>query len=255
MRTMFVPAMTIALLAGIACAQEKSQEVKESTPAAEKQDPKVIVEQSSYAIGLNFGRNLKREGVELNVELFVEGMKTAMSDAKPKWTNEELSAAMKSFEQILATQAAEKKASAGAKNLKEGKEFLETNSKKEGVKTLPSGLQYEVVEAGKGESPKSTDEVRTHYRGKLINGTEFDSSYERNEPAVFPVDKVIKGWTEALQLMKVGDKWKLYIPSDLAYGENGSPPVIGPNSVLVFDIELLGIEGTEPKETTDPGSK
>jgi FKBP-type peptidyl-prolyl cis-trans isomerase FklB len=130
----------------------------------------------------------------------------------------------------------------GEKNKKEGEAFLAENKKKEGVKTLPSGLQYKVIKEGTGKSPKATDKVSTHYRGTLIDGTEFDSSYKRGQPATFPVNGVIPGWTEALQLMKVGSKWQLFIPSKLAYGERGAPPVIGPYSVLIFTVELLAIK-------------
>ena len=134
-----------------------------------------------------------------------------------------------------------KRKEAGAAGVKEGKGFLDANKKKEGVVTLPSGLQYKVLKAGTGAIPKATDTVKTHYRGTLVNGTEFDSSYKRNEPAEFPVGGVIKGWTEALQLMKAGSKWQLFIPSELAYGENGMGGDIPPNAVLTFDIELLEI--------------
>lgn len=127
------------------------------------------------------------------------------------------------------------------KNKAEGLAFLEQNKKKEGVVTLPNGLQYKVISSGNGPSPKATDTVKVHYKGTLIDGREFDSSYRRGEPAVFPLNKVIKGWTEGLQLMKVGDKWTLYIPSELGYGENGAGEMIGPNSTLIFDVELLGI--------------
>jgi FKBP-type peptidyl-prolyl cis-trans isomerase len=132
---------------------------------------------------------------------------------------------------------------AGDKNLKEGDDFLTANGKKEGVKTLPSGLQYKVIKSGTGRSPKATDTVKVHYNGTLTDGTVFDSSVQRGEPATFPVNQVIPGWTEALQLMKEGDKWQLYIPSKLAYGEQGAGGKIGPNSALIFDVELLSIEG------------
>jgi FKBP-type peptidyl-prolyl cis-trans isomerase FklB len=136
----------------------------------------------------------------------------------------------------------EKQAAVAKKNLDAGQAFLEANKKKEGVVTLPSGLQYKVVTEGKGKQPKSTDTVVAHYRGTLINGTEFDSSYQRNEPATFPVGGVIKGWQEALPLMKEGAKWQVYIPSDLAYGPRGAGGDIGPNEVLIFDIELLSVK-------------
>ena len=156
-------------------------------------------------------------------------------------TDEEVRETLTALSVGLKEKAMAKRKEAGAASIKEGKEFLDANKKKEGVVTLPSGLQYKVIKAGTGAVPKATDTVKTHYRGTLISGTEFDSSYKRNEPAEFPVGGVIKGWTEALQLMKTGSKWQLYIPSELAYGENGAGADIPPNAVLTFDIELLEI--------------
>ena len=156
-------------------------------------------------------------------------------------TDEEVRETLTALSAGLKEKGMAKRKEAGAASIKEGKEFLDANKKKEGVVTLPSGLQYKVIKAGTGAVPKATDTVKTHYRGTLISGTEFDSSYKRNEPAEFPVGGVIKGWTEALQLMKTGSKWQLYIPSELAYGENGAGADIPPNAVLTFDIELLEI--------------
>jgi FKBP-type peptidyl-prolyl cis-trans isomerase FklB len=142
-----------------------------------------------------------------------------------------------------------KKRDQGDANMKEGKSFLEANAKKSGVKVLPSGLQYQILTDGKGKSPKATDVVKTHYRGTLISGKEFDSSYARKEPAEFPVNGVIKGWTEALQLMKEGSKWKLFIPSELAYGAQGAGADIGPNSTLIFEVELLSVKSSETSKS------
>ena len=154
------------------------------------------------------------------------------------------------FEQNLRTKMDSKKKEAGDKNTKEGKAFLEANAKKPGVKVLPSGLQYKVITEGSGTSPKATDVVKTHYRGTLINGKEFDSSYARKEPAEFPVNGVIKGWTEALQLMKPGAKWQLFIPSDLAYGPQGAGADIGPNATLIFEVELLSVKTSDSAKST-----
>jgi FKBP-type peptidyl-prolyl cis-trans isomerase FklB len=155
---------------------------------------------------------------------------------------------MMSFQTEMRTKQMEKQKVAGEKNRKEAEAFLAENKKKEGVKVTASGLQYKVIKAGTGPMPKADDTVVTHYRGTLTDGTEFDSSYKRNEPATFPVKGVIKGWTEALQMMPVGSKWQLVIPGDLAYGERGSPPKIGPNATLQFDIELIEIKKPETEQ-------
>ena len=157
-------------------------------------------------------------------------------------SEEEMRTVMTAFQKEMAAKQAEMMKSQGEKNKKEGEAFLAENKKKEGVKTLASGLQYKVIKEGTGKTPKATDKVSTHYQGTLIDGTEFDSSYKRGEPATFPVNGVIPGWTEALQLMKVGSKWQLFVPSKLAYGEKGAGPIIGPNAVLIFTVELLAIK-------------
>ena len=146
------------------------------------------------------------------------------------------------FKKDHVARMAAKQNAEGGKNLKEGEAFLDENKKKEGVTTLPSGLQYKVLKSGAGKTPKATDKVTTHYRGTLIDGTVFDSSYDRGEPTTFPVGGVIRGWTEALQLMKEGDKWQLYVPAQLGYGERGAGGKIGPNTTLLFEIELLKVE-------------
>ncbi|MCJ7833279.1 MAG: FKBP-type peptidyl-prolyl cis-trans isomerase, partial [Deltaproteobacteria bacterium] len=172
---------------------------------------------------------------------FTKGFKDALSGAKPLLSEEEMRTVMTAFQKEISEKQAEKTKVLGEKNKKEGETFLAENKKKEGVKILTSGLQYKVVKEGTGKKPKATDKVTTHYQGTLIDGTEFDSSYKRGEPAAFPVNGVIPGWTEALQLMKVGSKWQLFVPSKLAYGERGAGPKIGPNAVLIFTVELLSI--------------
>ena len=184
---------------------------------------------------------MKSQGVNLNLEAFLQGVTDASSDKVEK-SEQELQAAFLAFQQALQTMAAEKASKAGDNNKKEGEAFLVANAKKEGVKVTESGLQYKVIKAGEGATPKPTSKVTTHYEGKLINGTVFDSSYKRGAPATFGVNQVIPGWTEALQLMKEGDQWELYIPSKLAYGERGAGADIGPNSTLIFKIELIKVD-------------
>jgi FKBP-type peptidyl-prolyl cis-trans isomerase FklB len=201
----------------------------------------------SYTVGFQIGQNLKRQNLDLDTKAFSQGAQDAISNAQPRLKTEEMQAAI----QTQQKKEMEKQEAKMKKNLEAGQAFLEANKKKEGVVTLPSGLQYKIITEGK--QPKSTDTVVAHYRGTLINGTEFDSSYKRNEPATFPVAGVIKGWQEALPLMKEGAKWQVYIPAELAYGPRGAGDVIGPNEVLVFDIELLSVkseaEGKENKES------
>jgi len=196
----------------------------------------------SYSIGLNIGNNLKQQGVEVDPAVLVRGVQDAISGAKALMTPEEVQQCMTQFQQEMNEKQLANAAKEADKNMKEGEAFLAENKKKEGVVTLPSGLQYKVITPGTGATPKATDTVTTHYRGTLIDGTEFDSSYKRGEPASFPVNGVIPGWTEALQLMQVGAKWQLFIPANLAYGSRGAGGRIGPNATLIFDIELLGIK-------------
>jgi len=201
-------------------------------------------DKASYCIGINIGNSLKQQSLDLNPEQVAAGIRDVLSNAKPLLTEQEIQATLMEFQKLVLGQRAEK----AKKNKADGETFLAENKKKKGVETLASGLQYSVITAGKGKKPIATDSVTTHYRGTLIDGTEFDSSYKGGEPVSFPVKGVIPGWTEALQLMSVGSKWKLFIPSDLAYGESGQGP-IPPHSTLVFEIELLGIaggQGTKP---------
>ncbi len=195
----------------------------------------------SYSIGINMGRNLKQLGVDIDPDTFAKGFKDSFSGAKSQLGDEEMQTVMTAFQKEMAAKQAEKMKVVAEKNKKDGEAFLTENKKKDGVKTLASGLQYKVIKAGTGKIPKATDKVTTHYQGTLIDGTEFDSSYKRGEPATFPVKGVIPGWTEALQKMKVGSKWQLFIPAKLAYGERGAGPTIGPNAVLIFTMELLSI--------------
>ena len=220
--------------------------------AAGKKAPDLKTEKDkvSYILGHQVGSNFKRNSLELNVDNFIAGLEEAIAGKKSSLSPEESQKIMTAFQTAMQSKTEAKNKEQGEKNSKEGKAFLAENGKKPGIVTLPSGLQYKVITEGKGESPKATDTVKTHYKGTLLSGTEFDSSYKRNEPAEFPVGGVIKGWTEALQLMKPGAKWQLFVPSELAYGANGAGPDIGPNSTLIFEVELISL-----KAKTDSAKK
>jgi FKBP-type peptidyl-prolyl cis-trans isomerase FklB len=200
-----------------------------------------VKDKASYAIGWNIGNSLKDEGADLNADAIVRGLLDALQGKKAMLPPDQLRPALEAFQRELAAKQEARMQVLAEKNRKEGVAFLEANKTKPGVKVLPSGLQYKVLKSGNGPSPKLTDKVKTHYHGTLIDGTVFDSSVERGEPVEFPVGGVIRGWTEALQLMKVGDKWRLFVPSELAYGPQGAGGVIGPNATLVFEVELLEI--------------
>ena len=199
-------------------------------------DLKSDEQKASYAIGQQIGNGLKAQGLKIEVDALALAISDVLAGKESRITPQELQA---SVGKMQASVAAKQEQEAQG-NLEAGKKYLEENKKKEGVKVTESGLQYEVLTAGKGASPKAEDKVKVHYKGTLIDGTEFDSSYKRDRPAEFGVGQVIPGWTEALQMMKVGSKWKLTIPSDLAYGPRGRPSIPG-NSVLVFEVELLEI--------------
>jgi FKBP-type peptidyl-prolyl cis-trans isomerase FklB len=197
----------------------------------------------SYIIGMDIGRNLKKQSIDLDPDVLARGIKDAISGRKALMTEQEIQETTAAFQKEMTAKQAELAKKLGEWNKKEGEAFLTLNKQKEGVKTLPSGLQYKVIKAGTGRKPKLTDTVITQYRGTLIDGTEFDSSYRRKRPATFQVNRVIRGWTEALQLMEEGSKWQLFIPPNLAYGEQGAGHEIGPNATLIFEVELISIEG------------
>jgi FKBP-type peptidyl-prolyl cis-trans isomerase len=201
-----------------------------------------LQQKASYSFGVDFAKRLKMQGIDLDIAALTQGLKDAAGDGKLAMTDDNMNKAKADFQQKLREEMLQRQQQIAAKNLQEGKAFLEANAKKEGVVTTASGLQYKVLKSGNGPSPTIDSTVTTNYRGTLIDGREFDSSYKRGQPASFPVKGVIKGWTEALQLMKVGDKWELYIPSDLAYGASQRSELIQPNSTLVFELELLGIK-------------
>ena len=199
-------------------------------------------EKISYSIGLNIGTNLKAQNIDINPDLLERGIKDALTGTQPLLTQEEIKEVLSAFQKEMTAKADAERSAISEKNKTEGAAFLAENGKKEGVVTLPSGLQYKVLNTGTGAKPKATDIVVTNYKGTLIDGTESDSSYSRGKPAEFPVNKVIAGWTEALQLMETGSKWQLFIPANLAYGEKGYADVIAPNSVLIFELELISIK-------------
>jgi len=231
----FIVIISASLLAFPLFGQDKSPQLKD-------QKDKV-----SYSIGMQIGFNLGRQKVDVNPDMLAAGIKDAIS-GKPLLTPDQVKDIMAQFEKDME----QKQKEVGEKNKAEGAKYLEENKKKPGVKTTASGLQYKVVKDGTGAQPKATDMVTVNYRGTLIDGTEFDSSYKRGQPATFPVNGVIKGWTEALQLMKQGSKYQLFIPSTLAYGERAMGPDIAPNSTLIFEVELNDVK--PPPTPAPPGS-
>jgi FKBP-type peptidyl-prolyl cis-trans isomerase FklB len=215
---------------------------QEKSPQLKDQKDKV-----SYSIGMQIGFNLSRQNVQVNADVLSAGIKDAIA-GKPQLTPDQVKEIMAAFEKDME----QKQKAAGEKNAAEGTKFLEENKKKEGVKATASGLQYKAIKEGAGAQPKATDTVTVNYRGTTISGTEFDSSYKRGQPATFPLNGVIKGWTEALQLMKVGSKYQLFIPPTLAYGERAVGPEIPPNSTLIFEVELLDVK--PPQSSTSPAA-
>jgi FKBP-type peptidyl-prolyl cis-trans isomerase FklB len=204
-------------------------------------------QKASYAIGMNWGTGLHRQGIDVDNAALIQGMKDALAGGKTLLTEDEARSALMQLQKEMQEKQQAKAAQEGEANKKEGEAFLAANKTKEGVVTLPSGLQYKILTPGTGPKPTASDSVVCNYKGTLINGSEFDSSYKRGEPATFPVTGVIKGWTEALQLMPVGSKWQLFIPPDLAYGPRGTPGgPIGPNATLIFEVELISIKEKNP---------
>jgi len=196
----------------------------------------------SYTIGMDIGESLAGQDMPLDIDIVIQGLRDSFLGEETLLTQEEKQAEREKFIQQRQQQLEQQRSEEARINLEEGQAFLAANAEKEGVTTTESGLQYRVVEAGDGESPDADDRVTVHYRGKLINGVEFDSSYSRGEPATFGLNQVIPGWTEGVQLMREGATYELFVPSDLAYGEQGRPGPIGPNSTLIFEIELLEVE-------------
>jgi FKBP-type peptidyl-prolyl cis-trans isomerase FklB len=209
--------------------------------AEEKQALETAKDKTSYALGVDIANNVKRQGFEVDAALVAQGFKDALTGAAMLMDEKQVQETIMAFQKERQAKRAEEMKVKGEKNKVEGDAFLAENKKKEGVVTLPSGLQYKVVTEGTGAKPGAADTVSVSYRGTLIDGTEFDSSIARGQPQTFKVDGVIPGWTEALQLMKEGDKWQIFIPANLAYGEKGAPPRIPPNSTLIFEVELISV--------------
>jgi len=199
-------------------------------------------EKTSYALGVDMGNKLKSQSVEVDADLLLQGLKDALAGGKTLLTPEEVRGTLLALEKELRTKQLEAVRKVGEKNRQEGEAFLSANKTKEGVVTLESGHQYKILKTGDGKKPAADDTVVCHYRGTLIDGQEFDSSYKTNQPATFAVKRVIKGWNEALQLMPVGSKWQVFIPPNLGYGERGTPQRIGPNATLIFEVELISIK-------------
>jgi FKBP-type peptidyl-prolyl cis-trans isomerase FklB len=237
----------ILLLGGAGAQQNPSTTVHPSpAPKSSSTAPSLALatpkEKSSYALGMNIGRGLVHQSIDVDTASLLRGLKDTLSGSKPLLSDEEAQAALSQLQNEVQAKQQMAMQKAGEENMKEGEAFLAENKTKDGVVVLPSGLQYKILTQGTGPKPTASDTVVCNYRGTLINGTEFDSSYKRGQPASFAVNQVIRGWTEALQLMPVGSKWQLFIPPDLAYGPRGAGGVIGPNSTLIFDVELISIK-------------
>jgi FKBP-type peptidyl-prolyl cis-trans isomerase len=254
----------IVLLGGAAAQQTPAKPAQSTTTtthrrptttAAAKPKPLPLTtekDKQSYAIGLNVGKSLHRDDIEIEPKFVLQGLQDAMAGGPVLLTDDQIKTVMTDLQTRVRQQQEAKREALAESNKKDGAAFLAANATKPGVVTLPSGLQYKILTPGTGPKPTATDSVICNYRGTLLNNTEFDSSYKRGQPATFPVTGVIKGWTEALQLMPVGSKWELFIPADLAYGDRGREP-IGPNATLVFDLELMSIAPKTPPAET-PGA-
>jgi FKBP-type peptidyl-prolyl cis-trans isomerase len=254
MKKVFTLVLLAAVVAGAAYGQGAAAQ-SQAAPQSGRAKPESVNDRASYIIGYNLGKSMKQQDVAANTDLLVQGLRDALGGGQALLTDQEMQQAMTAFQQDLMSKQEAKQQAAGEKNKKEGEAFLAANKTKQGVVTTASGLQYEVLTPGNGDSPKPGDKVTVNYKGTLIDGTVFDSSYDRGQPATFGVTQVIPGWVEALQLMKPGAKWKLYIPSNLAYGERGAGGgEIGPNATLLFEVELLSVEKGTPPQSGGTGA-
>lgn len=237
MKTFIKPAAAVCAAIALSACQPPSE------PAAPEAELKLETpnQRLSYGVALGLGRNMANDGMSVDVDAFAAGLRDAMTDSPQRLSDQEIQQEMMAFQERITQEREAANQALAQANLAAAAAFLEENGNREGVMTTASGLQYEVIEAGEGATPGPDDSVEVHYRGSLIDGTEFDSSYARGEPVTFGVGQVIAGWTEALQLMQVGAKYKLFIPSELAYGPGGAGDRIGPNATLIFDVELLSI--------------
>jgi FKBP-type peptidyl-prolyl cis-trans isomerase FklB len=254
-----------ALLGGTAWAQQNAATpaaadataTPKHTPAAKGKSAGTLTakEKQSYAIGMNLGENIKAQSVEIDSNMLARGMKDILGGTKTLLTADEEHATLMELQNGLRKAQMEKMQKMGEKNKTEGETFLAANKTKPGVVTLPSGLQYKILHVGTGPKPTAADTVSCNYKGTLVDGTEFDSSYKRGQPTTFLVGGVIKGWTEALQLMPVGSKWQLFIPATLAYGDKAASAVLGPNSTLIFEVELVSIQDKTQAKPADKADK
>jgi FKBP-type peptidyl-prolyl cis-trans isomerase FkpA len=241
-----------ALTAGAQQPTQTMEPAPQATDAAPvKGKPESVLDRASYAIGLNLGRTFKSNDLQANTDLLLQGIRDGFTGTQPLLTDAEIQTAMQTLQQEMMQKQQEKQKVQGEKNKAEGEAFLAKNKQRKEVKTTANGLQYEVLKEGTGPTPKATDTVTVHYTGTLIDGTKFDSSVDRGQPATFVLDQVIKGWTEGVQLMKVGSKYKFYIPAALGYGEQSAGPVIGPGSTLIFEVELVSIGQPEPPKPAE----
>jgi FKBP-type peptidyl-prolyl cis-trans isomerase len=244
MRILTITAAAVLASAGVTVAQDGASK-PEAKPAAEPPTasaPAPTPENVSYAIGTMIAGNLKQQGIKVDIAELSKGITDILEGKTPRLDQAQIQQVMGAFQQQQMKEQEEKSAASAGKNKEEGEAFLAKNGKREGVVTTASGLQYEILKKGDGKKPGATDKVKVHYHGTLLDGKVFDSSVERGEPISFPLDGVIKGWTEGVQLMPVGSKFKFFIPSNLAYGERGAGGDIGPGATLIFEVELLGIE-------------
>jgi FKBP-type peptidyl-prolyl cis-trans isomerase FklB len=250
-------AITAMLLLGNALAQTPAAPTQQP-PAAGSQSAPAFTNQKdkvSYAIGMNIGNGLRKQGIDVDPKVLQQGLADALAGSKTLLSEDEERATLTEFQNDMRKKQQEKMQQAADANKKEGDAFLAANKAKEGVVTLPSGLQYKILTAGAGPKPTAKDSVVCNYKGTLVDGKEFDSSYKRGAPATFPVSGVIKGWTEALQLMPVGSKWQLVVPADLGYGDRGQGPDIGPGATLIFEVELLSIQSKDQDKDKDKDKK
>ena len=259
--TLFLLTAAVALPSGVAQQQppaqtqpatppKSPQTTAPKHPTAKAQTPLVLKtpkDKASYAMGMNFGSGLRKQSIDIDPAILARGLKDSFSNGKTLLTEDQAHGILTQLQNDIRKKQQDLAQQLGDANKKEGMAFLEANKTKEGVVTLPSGLQYKVLQEGTGPKPTATDKVVCNYRGMLLDNTEFDSSYKRGQPATFPVTGVIKGWTEALQLMPVGSKWQLFVPAELAYGDRGAGGQIGPNATLIFEVELLSIQGKDAK--------
>ncbi len=242
----FAFALAMMTLLAVAALAQNPPAPAQNAPAPAQKAPastfKTRAEKRSYALGLDIGRQMKRQSLDINPAVFAEGMKDALAGKQARLSDEEIRTILADLQNEMRVKQAQAMKEQAEKNKQVGEAFLAENKKKDGVVTLPSGLQYKILKAGDGPKPTAEDTVVCQYRGTLLDGKEFDSSYKHNQPATFPVNRVIKGWTEALQLMPAGSKWQLFVPPDLAYGERGAGGEIPPDATLIFEVELVSIK-------------